>query len=69
MTVYICEACQEQVHPGTGYIHTTRNGRYWAVHHRDCADLSDAYCIAVPNHWSEFLSAHRDLSQRRKVAQ
>lgn len=62
-TIYTCEWCGLRVHPGDGYIHT-ENGLNWAIHHRDCADLTDSYCIAVPRHWSDLLSSHWWLSQQ-----
>ncbi|MDP7728472.1 MULTISPECIES: hypothetical protein [Mycobacterium] len=69
MTIYKCDHCGKQVRPGEGYIHTTHeHGKYWAIHHRECADLTREYCIAVPEHWSDLLFAHRDMSERRKVS-
>lgn len=63
-TTYTCEECLSRVHEGDGYIHT-EDGVHWAIHHRGCADLTDSYCIAVPRHWSDLLSAHWWLSRQR----
>jgi hypothetical protein len=69
-TVYLCGTCGLRVHPGEGYIHTTREaGSYWRVDHRHCYDMTGEYCVAVPHHWIEFLTAHRDLAARRAERQ
>lgn len=63
-TIYRDETTGERIMPGEGYI-WTKNGVTWHINHRDTVDLTDAYCIAVPRHWSDLLSAHWWYSQQR----
>ncbi|BBY47746.1 hypothetical protein MARA_12140 [Mycolicibacterium arabiense] len=65
--IYKCERCDLRVRAGDGYIHT-ENGVNWAIHHRDCFEFTDSYCIAVPRSWHDLLSAHHYLSQHKVTA-
>jgi hypothetical protein len=64
--IYTCQQCLLPIEPYEGYLHS-EDGLHWSAHHRDCADLTNEYCLAVPRHWSDLLSAHHYLSQHRKA--
>lgn len=65
MTVYTCETCRKRVNPGDGYIFFRKA---WHVSHRDCAgDLTDSYCLAIPDHFSDLLNAHMQYARHMKV--
>lgn len=65
MIIY-CEVCRKQVRPGEGYVFFREA---WHASHRDCAgDLSDSYCLAVPEHWSDLLAAHMQYARHMKTA-
>lgn len=66
-TVYTCQTCNTQVHPGEGYIHSSRTGR-WRIDHNGCFDMTHEYCLAVPRNWIDLLSAHRFYAHHTKVA-
>jgi hypothetical protein len=66
MTTYTCQQCLTAIDPYGGYLHT-EDGVHWSVHHRSCFDFTDSYCVAVPRHWSDLLSAHHYLSQRKVI--
>jgi hypothetical protein len=64
MTIYTCEGCGQRVGAGEGYIHSTDEpGKYWAIHHTGCADMSADYCIGVPEHWWDLLTMHREYAE------
>lgn len=64
--IYRCESCGGHVFRGDGYIHTTATG--WAIHHRGCFDFAKCYCIAVPRHWSDLLTARHYYAEHKSTA-